>query len=366
MSRYVLIAFLFLISSKLRAQDHSLSYGKYLLDSIKQLPAIDTSGYSIDEISKVSENFKIVHATVYYDCNGDECFESRKGLITSKQDTLPPIFEDIIPLKNGELVLIGLQKLIQINSGLNVTKIYDHLGSFVKELAVFTKNDLYGLMNVSGEILLPLEYTYIENNEDNHVILAQKDGEWEAFDRNVLLKKEKEDEFSDWELVNTLLKVQHPKTYLWSVFSREAKQLTPFKYEDIKFTNYGDATASIDGYWGMINEKGKEVTEIKYDEIRRGYGVTYIGVQGLLSEKYGLVSIEGELTPIKYSQITTSALQSDVLNGYYWVAKEVKGNWGLLKLRGEPLTAFIYDEINFDDQDRPKGLMGDKWIELIK
>lgn len=365
MLKYFSIVFLYFFTLNVSAQDSDLLYGKYLLDSLQKLPAIDTADFSIDGSIKVGKDFTILQGTVYYDCNGDECFEARKGLVTSTNDTLPPVFDDIVSLKNDELVLIGLQKVLHIGDELNVIKVYDHFGPMIEQLTVFIENGWYGLLNEAGEVLLPPNYNYIENNEDNDAILAQEDSEWKALDKNALLKRDKEDDFDDWELKNTLLKVQHPESYLWAFFSREGEQLTPYKYDDVSFTSHGDATASIDGYWGMINDEGEEATEIKYDEIRNGMGVTYIGVQGQLTEKYGLVSAQRELTPVKYSKITTYPLYSDTSKEYYWVAKEVDGHWGLLKLRGQPLTEFIYEEIDFEDQDSPRGLLNGQW-QVIK
>lgn len=365
MLKHLVLVFLVMTALKVAAQDRDVLYGQHLLDSIRHLPALDTSNYSIDGVNVINDSFSIMYATVYYDCNGDECFEARKGVITATNDTLPLVFDEIIPLASGELVLIGLQKTIQIKAPLNITQVYDQFGPMTEGLAVFTKKTLYGLIDDSGKVLLPPVNTYIENNEENNAVLIRKDNTWKALEKNVLLNKEIEDEFGG-ELINSLLKVQDPETYLWAFLSRDAEQLTPYKYEDIMFTAYGDATASIDGYWGMINDEGEEVTEMKYDDIRSGHGVTYVGVQGVLSEKYGLVSSKGELTQVKYSQISTRPLYSGVSNDYYWVAKEANGKWGLLKIGGQSMTDFIYNEIDIKDGNRPKGLTDNAWVELIK
>ncbi|MEQ9297889.1 MAG: WG repeat-containing protein [Cyclobacteriaceae bacterium] len=363
--RFLPFTLLCLICSRLIAQDNQLIETQHLIDSLLQVAVVDSYIETIDETVELNEYFRTLTTQVYVDCNGDTCFEECLGLITVSNDTIPPVFYNIIPLINDEVVLIGLRKVIQLKSPHEVTDVYDHFGPIIDELAVITKNGRYGLMNTFGELLLPYSNDYIENNEDNHLILVQKDGMWTTHDKDSLHNVEMDDEFSG-ELINTLLKVQDPATYLWAIFSRNAVQLTPYKYEEVMFTAYGDATASIDGYWGMINEEGDEVTDIKYDEIRRGQGVTYIGVEGSLSEKYGLVSTEGELTATSYSQISTRPIFSDVTKSRYWVAKEVTGGWGLLALRGQPLSKFIYDEIDLKDENRPKGLTEGVWVELIK
>jgi len=234
--RYLfLLAFMIVV---LKSHGQKLAQVQEQLDSIIQLDPFPANpdGYGIDTLIPLNNGMKVMVVSSYYECNGDMCNRTDKGLITAKGDTLKAVFYDIIQLTSGEVILVGLEKDIQINVNLKVTKVYDHFGKFVRGLAVFVENGQYGLCSESGEVILTPTYDYLESLDDLDRIAANKDGSWTILDKKDLLHDDESDSEKPWDYMERaveLLKVENPQSRLWALINEKGKQITPYKYEEI-------------------------------------------------------------------------------------------------------------------------------------
>lgn len=142
-----------------------------------------------------------------------------------------------------------------------------------------------GLINESGEIVLPIKYYNIINwkdkNSPNIILVTKKEGE---------------------------------EKYIYEICDRNFKKVSPHNYENIsKVISYtDDGMINCKGYmvcqnskWGIIDSSYNQVVPYKYDEIK---GVedndnAFIVKKGA---KYGVINFMGEvIIPIKYDLIET-------------------------------------------------------------
>lgn len=338
-----------------------------LLDSVRHLSrsAVGEFSYEIDTIVFLEKDFQVMEVSLLYDCYGDLCTMTAKGLITPMADTLNPVFYDILQLATGDLILKGLRKDLQINRDMEVVKSYDRFGRLVNGLAVFVENGLYGASDEFGNVIVSPTYDYLEEIDSQGRMAARNADTWTIL-LDLLPDEDIEDDWGFDESIS-LIKVQHPQSRLWALIDEDAKQVTSYNYEEINTFPNGTAAAQLDYSWGLISYEGEELTPFKYDQIGEPSVSSHIISKGAFMTRFGLLSDEGlELTAMKYSMISSFPIFSDRLDDFFWVVKELKGDWGLISEQGKVLTPMIYEEIEIKSYDNPKGLINGSWVELFK
>ena len=141
------------------------------------------------------------------------------------------------------------------------------------------------------------------------------------------------------------------------------KQLTPFKYDEVKFefqiTTEKEsylAAVKIKNKWALINNLGHELTTFKYDEIKfSNFGL----ISAKHNNKWGLINHLGqEITPFKYDEIDFESNGFAEAKIYKYTLEELNYNeekyikenrnckWALINNLGQEITPFIYDYLN--------------------
>jgi len=193
---------------------------------------------------------------------------------------------------------------------------------------------------------------------------------WTILERkgNKILPKVNKDTTANKSSVQNqkLLKIQDPSTKRWALLNDNAEVVTPYKYQTVITFPGGTAIGQVNYLWGLIGYDGTEFSDFIYEKIFNSYGSNYMVAIGESAPKYGLISDIGEeIIPVNYKQISKEPLHSKRINGLYWVVEESEGQWGLLDLSGQPITAMTYEKVNVKDYDNPKGMIDGKWVELL-
>lgn len=329
---------------------------------------VDATDFKVNKIRDLEYNFKLIRATVYTDCESDDCGKKMEGVITPKGDTIPPVFNKVDQFSTGNLILHHASRTLQLSPSNKVVKTYDYFGDFESNIAVFIIDGQYGISNDRGNVILKPSYDYLGGVDNLSRIPARKNDEWIILERrgnNVSPRKNAATTSKSGKL--QAIKIQNPETGLWALMNDAAAPITAFKYEELIPFGNGKTIGQIDYLWGLIDEKGEELTDFVYDQIFQSFGSNYMVAQGVTGTKYGLINNKGEeVIPVTYGRIAKEPLHSKRINGLYWVVEKSSGQWGILDFKGQPLTAMQYQQVDIADYDNPKGFLEGKWVELLK
>lgn len=179
------------------------------------------------------------------------------------------------------------------------------------------KNGKWGLVDVSGKIVLPIEY--------DEIILDK----YNAYDGLLsCIKKNEKVGFVD----------------------REGKVVIPCEYGEISFlSNYDDVIClEKEGKYGVVDFKGNIVWPFEYDEI-------YDGSEELLrAAKDGTKGVINKVGKWLSTEVNDYGLPKARLSGNTLNDVREDGKEGLINADGEQIVPYEYNEI--DDLDRDSGL----------
>ncbi len=262
-------------------------------------PEIDK--YSI--LSKYLVEVKIGKSYGIMDSTGKLIYEAKYGLISKKSS-------DLFSLHSN----VDVFDVKVINKfGNNLTSLGENfLWSNKKDQIIIVKENLYGIKNISGKTLLPIEYSSIKFCEaysyenlypnDFNSYIIERDNKCKFLSSSLLeldgINYEKCDCFSDG-----LAKVMMNGKYGYC--DSTGKVIVDFKYEEAEPFISGHAMVKLNGLNGLINLKGQVVLECEFDNARFNYGLCKTSKLGL----YGLYNIDGkQLLPNKFNDISISDL----------------------------------------------------------
>ena len=232
---------------------------------------------------------------------------------------------------------------------------YDDVEHFVENMAIVSKNGLFGFVNRAYQERIAIEYDLVYNFSEGVAAVAKVDS---------LLDEE------------------------WIFIDSTGKQAVPGKYRYVHYSFIdGLAVVESNGKKLIINKKGEAVIEAKdnwslpfqhgfavVEDERSKYGVTnlkgetvipthYSNIEILSPELVKVVSSEGlvglfntrgkQLAAVKYGNI------EQLKNGF--VTLYLRGKYGLLNGEGKMLVASRYDQIENFEEGLATVKRKDKW-----
>jgi hypothetical protein len=175
---------------------------------------------------------------------------------------------------------------VQVNSGLPYEITTCDYDSIVGHSNVFMveKNNKFGLLDLYGKLVVPIEYDHIESTSNNY------------YDRkNIFIATKKANNY----IINNSGEVLNSKPYI------EIKKLASIdpsgyygsnvKYDYLLFKNEN-------GKFGILDKFGSEVLEAKFDEILKESKNVIIVKQNGMVGLYNLFSNK-QIVPCEYDQI---------------------------------------------------------------
>ncbi|PKN46408.1 MAG: hypothetical protein CVU59_06160 [Deltaproteobacteria bacterium HGW-Deltaproteobacteria-17] len=224
----------------------------------------------------------------------------------------------------------------------------------------------YGVMNLSGKLVLPARYTCVEtaDREDGtSEIRAMEDiaamappvtprpgdtrctgGLWTSFDgqgRTLFPEAYSYIEFFREARLARAVKDGHCSekgvctTGKWGLLDRAGKVVTPFRYDWLDVPGGDNGTAFVIGRrWGLLDARLREVAGAKYEQVN----VDGEAVRFREAGKWGVMDLTG--------RVIVQARHERILPFREKVARfSDKGRWGLLTSDGRVLVAATYTAI---------------------
>lgn len=200
------------------------------------------------------------------------------------------------------------------------------------------KDGLYGLIDYSGKLILPIEYSSIETLKGvkNSIIIKKNDKVGLCDNKgNIIISPEyKEIKSIEEDYKNGYIVINNDNLYglidftktmilepiyeeVKSVYSsnifivkekgklkainKDKETLIENKFDDIKEINSENLIFIKNGKYGIINIKQEEKIKAEYDDLKYAFGDYYIAKKG---NKYGIINLSNEtLLPFEYSTI---------------------------------------------------------------
>lgn len=210
---------------------------------------------------------------------------------------------------------------------------YDDVGGFGDGLMPVCKDDLWGYIDVTGEIAIPIQFDDASNYWNGYAVV-KSNGKYGAIDTN------------GNEVISYVYDALFPfytsgyavakKDGLWGVIDLSGKTVVSHKYEEtgISVDKSGFLTAKKNGLWGLVDvNAGKETVPFVYKFIK-GCEEGLVAVRNS-ENRWGFVDTRGELKiPCKYNRVEDFR---------YGVARvEYDSKIGYINLKGEEIIPAIY------------------------
>lgn len=253
------------------------STGKYGIRDYSNNEILDTK---YDKIEKVYGNDLYVVVQ-----------DGKKKIVSKQEDVLVSGFDDIkqilssqenavIFLKNGKYGVIKLSGEILIDSQYDYLK-ETKLGTFIAK-----RDNMYGIIDINKEEKLPFIYTSIEYNEKADIYIAEDSN----FNCNILNSN------LESKVAGILLELNENKGYI-KIRTEDNYKYYNFKFEEKEesdiFPNRTLFLSKKDGKYGYIDKNGKVIVDYIYDDAieQNEYGFAAIKKDG----KWGSIDIKGSI-----------------------------------------------------------------------
>jgi hypothetical protein len=266
---------------------------------------------------------------------------------------------------------------------------YDYLETEDGKTYSYKENDLYGYLDLSGNIIIPAKYknakafeeglakVYTEIDGVNYIGFINEDDET-VIDFKYRLAHKKDSIIAVYENIDN--------AYKWGLIDTEGNTLIKARYDEIKF--HGDKFIVMSDYkYGLLDKDYKTVVPVKYNEIKilgekaiaisdksldiydsKGNPeahvefdyfemINYDLIKIRIGDNYGVVDMTGKmLVPTIYQDIKYGYLYKN-----YWIKYSDK--WGLIDSDGNIILEPEYDDFKFSQNIYPVKIDQD-WIYI--
>ena len=308
-------------------------------------------GY-INKNGEIVIPFNYDYADSFSDGFANVCQNDKWGIIDiTGNAVIPSEHEDYIRnIGNGLFWFREETGVVLINKNGEVIFLpgYDHIGSFKEGLAIIRKDGKWGYIDMTGEIVIPIEYRNAWNfNDDGLAIVEIPDGKnrvglsyvrawktWGYINKNgeivLTVKYNNVYDFSEnLAMVSNFDSGGGYNAYQkFGYINRNGELVIPMIYESAcEFENGLAAVCINNNKYGVINTAGEIVIPLIYDDIRFVDGGRLI-IAGK-DWKYGILNNKGEIVlPFEYDLINGGRKMKDHL-----LCIEKDGLWGIIEIR---------------------------------
>ncbi|MEM9820186.1 MAG: WG repeat-containing protein [Bacteroidota bacterium] len=199
---------------------------------------------------------------------------------------------------------------------------YDYAEPFYERMAIIGKDQLFGVINLKHERVLPLAYDTIVRR---------------SFDENFIVAKGKAGDASR----------------KWGLFNGQGENLLPVVYDTI-WWEYPEKNYVVvqNGQYGLFGRKGNELIAPEYEQLSVFDQMIHAWKNG----KQGLFNLRGQaLIPCQYDAIHSTFDHE----GNYIV--KLDGQYGLYNISSQVKTPIVYEAANHLDGRAVQFKQGNQW-----
>lgn len=244
---------------------------------------------------------------------------SNNQVLEIKYDAIEKVYGNdlYVVTENGKQKLVNKEKADVLKSGFDYIK---QILSNQENAVIFTKSNKYGVMNLSGEVLINAQYdelketklgTFIAKKADKYGIINIKNKEKLAFEYTSIVYNEKADIYIaendnlnanilnsnlETKLTGMLIELNENKGYLKVRINDEYKYYN-FKFEEKQeidiFPNRTLFLSKKDGKYGYVDKEEKVIVDYTYDDATEQNDYGYVAVKK--DGKWGSIDSKGNV-----------------------------------------------------------------------
>ena len=346
--------------------------GKYGVINLKgkelikpQYDQINVDGYSNDENGYKNAGYIVGNKTEegyrygYIDINGKMLLELEYNEIQRITDVKE---NDIylIAAKNGQYGLFKNKEQVIGNEYQSIT--YNQ----TDETLILQKTKKFGVANLDGKIIIPVEYKQIDNtgiyiyatNEDGTEKVYTKEGTEVQADSNIAILETSNENFK--------IKIDNTNGTVYSIIDKNDNPITKQNYSYIEYLSDDNFIVSLEGKLGVINSNNEIKIDIKYDSIEKLQNTDFItttlakdkttqiydkNINKLCDLPNANIVVEKEYIKIyndkvtKYFSLSGKEISSkEALKGNKIFATSNNGKWGFVDSNGNILLDYQYEK----------------------
>ncbi|GHU50910.1 hypothetical protein FACS1894127_6770 [Clostridia bacterium] len=234
---------------------------------------------------------------------------------------IPAVYDAIGTFSEGLRYIQSGNKKTYVDSSwkeiLDVSQ-YDESNAFYGRFAVVSKNQKFGLIDKTGNEILPCQYDEVFNNK-NGLIWARKEdvyGFFDNFGREILggMVFSEIESYNFKELLRSAKKAGE-----FGIISENGVEVLPFTYENMMVCDNDIVAIYENGKWGYMNVGGNQITSFQF-EIPGRFSEGLAPV--LMNGKYGYINRLGEIVvSCKYLHASNFyngvAIVTEIVDGKY-------------------------------------------------
>lgn len=285
----------------------------------------------------------------------------------NQQILIYPQFDEVITWNfNGGPALKGMDNglaIIKKNHKIGVIDIigniivpldYDDSQDIILRLVYLKKGDKWGAFDRFGTIAIPFEYENL--NECDSCVISEKNGKKGllTFSGRQIIPFEYDSFIGDIndEVVSDGL-ICAEKNGTFGIVSDKNEILIPFEYKSLNIFSEGLVGAqNFDELWGFINNRNEKVVDFKFDDVGDfSNGMAMVEI----SDYWGLIDQSGQ---------TVLKCQFEDIGWTYsetFIPVKMNGLWGSVTKKGEVVIDFQYEEIGNESEGLIKAKKNGSW-----
>ncbi|MGL5892468.1 MAG: WG repeat-containing protein [Bacteroidia bacterium] len=187
------------------------------------------------------------------------------------------------------------------------------------------KNPLVGYMNLKGEMVIPCEYTDSKGFSNGMVKLANKERKWGVLNQTgqIIIPFEYE-KIGPWRDDLSIVR----KNSKWGCINTKGETIIPFEYNSINNFSMGVTLVEKGKKFALVNSKNELLTDFVFDDCKE--------VVDVQKDPYSSTG---------YSESNERVVLEE---GVLILSKNKK--WGLLDIKGETILPFEYSFVGIPDR----------------
>lgn len=212
----------------------------------------------------------------------------------------------------------------------------------------------WGLKSTDGRIILPFEYSVIEEFINGNAIV-QKNNNWGVIDKNgnIIISLEYS-EIRKFFFIEGKFKAK--RSWKWGVLDEKGNVIIPFEYYEIDELFDDKFKVQASSAWGVFDEKGNIIIPFEYSQIFELFCVNG-KAKAQKEQRWGIINENGDIIiPFEYNDI------EDLYDGMIKVQKGI--NWGVIDENGNIIIPFEYDEIEEFIDGKIKARKNNLWGKI--
>lgn len=346
--------------------------GKYGVINLKgnqiikpQYDQINVDGYSNNENGYKDAGYIVGNKTEegyrygYININGKVILETEYNEIQRITDVKR---NDIylIAAKNGQYGLFKNKEQIIGNEYQSITY------NLTDETLILQKTKKFGVANLDGKIIIPVEYKQIDNtgiyiyatNEDGTENVYTKEGTEIQADSNIAILETANENYK--------IKIDNTNGTVYSIIDKNDNIITKQTYSYIEYLTGDNFIVSLDGKLGVINSNNEIKIDIKYDSIEKLQDTDFVtttlaknkttqiydkNINKLCDLSNANIVVEKEYIKIYNDEITKyfslsgkEISNKEALKGNKIFATANNGKWGFVDSNGNILLDYQYEK----------------------